>query len=85
MAEEPTQPGPQAPERNISPQLVAGVLIGVLLVVFVFQNTDDVPIQFLWFDWSPPLWLALLANGLAAIATAELVGIALRRRRRRRD
>jgi uncharacterized integral membrane protein len=67
----------------------AGFLVGALaaaaLVTFGFQNTASVPIRFLWFDGSVPLWFAMAAAAIAAVAvTVFLVGGAARKRRRAR-
>jgi uncharacterized integral membrane protein len=49
--------------------LIVGGVVGVLFILFMLQNTDEQTIQFLFFEGSFPLWLALL---LAAIAGAIL-------------
>jgi uncharacterized integral membrane protein len=69
--------------RQVSPGLVAGVALGVLLLVFVLQNTDDVAVSFLWLDTRKPLWIVLLVTSVVAVLAAELAGAFLRRRRRR--
>jgi uncharacterized integral membrane protein len=66
-----------------------GFLIGAIaaaaLVTFGFQNTASVPVRFLWFDGSMPLWFAMAAAALGAVAvTVFLVGGAARKRRRAR-
>lgn len=38
-----------------SPKLIALVVVGIVLVVFVLQNGGDVPIQFLWMDVTWPI------------------------------
>jgi uncharacterized integral membrane protein len=66
-----------------------GFLIGAIaaaaLVSFGFQNTASVPVRFLWFDGSVPLWFAMAAAALGAVAvTVFLIGGAARKRRRAR-
>ena len=52
-------------------KLIALLVLVVLLAFFFFQNGDDAPIEFLWFDGDWPLW--------AVIGVSVLVGIALDR------
>ena len=48
----------------------AGFLIGAIaaaaLVTFGFQNTESVPVRFLWFDGSVPLWFAMAAAAIGS-------------------
>lgn len=56
----------------------------VLLVVallFVFQNTNDARFDFLWFDFTAPLWLMLL--GSMVVGGVIALGAARRRRKRK--
>jgi uncharacterized integral membrane protein len=68
----------------------AGLLVVVLLIVFIGQNTADVRIRFLWLDGLIPTALALLIAGVGgaiiAMAVAAARIVQLRRLvRRRRD
>lgn len=55
-----------------------------LLAVFMVQNTDDVNVTFLFWDFSMPVWLLTL--GAAILGAAIWLGLGiLRRHRRRRD
>jgi uncharacterized integral membrane protein len=68
----------------------AGLLVVVLLIIFIGQNTADVRIRFLWLDGQIPTALALLIAGVGgaiiAMAVAAARIIQLRRLvRRRRD
>lgn len=54
-------------------------LIGLL---FVFQNTQDITFEFLWFDFTAPLWTMLVA--FAAIGAVMLWGAQRRIARRGR-
>lgn len=46
--------------RRINARLVAGGLAAVAIVLFVVQNTGDVPVRFLWLEGEFPLFLLLL-------------------------
>lgn len=55
-----------------------------LLAVFMAQNTDDVNVTFLFWDFSMPVWLLTL--GAAILGAIIWLGLGiLRRSRRRRD
>jgi uncharacterized integral membrane protein len=56
----------------------------VLVVVFTVQNTDPVPVRFMWMDGQFPLSIVILITIGAVILITELVGVSYRRRRRRR-
>jgi uncharacterized integral membrane protein len=54
----------------------AGVVVLILLIIFVAQNTDPVEITFLWMHGSLPLALALLIAGVGAAIVAMGVAAA---------
>jgi uncharacterized integral membrane protein len=58
-------------------------LVGVgLLVVFMIQNTDDVTISFLAWEYTWPLWLVILVS--AVVGAVIWFGLGVMRRHRRR-
>jgi uncharacterized integral membrane protein len=60
-------------------------LLGVVLaVVFAVQNTEPVPVEFLWLEGEYPLALVILITAGVAVLIAQLVSFLYRRRRRRR-
>ena len=63
--------------------LLLGILLAIAIVIFIFQNTDSVPIEYLGWDFTAPLVGIVLAAGLAGVVLDELLGLLLRRRRRR--
>jgi uncharacterized integral membrane protein len=71
----------QPNQRRIPPALIGSVVLAVIVVVFVLQNTHRVPVHFLWFQWNGQLWLMLLITSAVAIVAAELFSLYLRRRR----
>jgi len=72
---------PRTDERyRPSPKLIIGGVIGLLALVFVFQNTDRKTVNFLWMDFEAPAWMWLLVIFLAG----ALVGYMFARRRARR-
>lgn len=61
------------------------VLLGLaLVVVFAIQNTDPVPVEFLWLDGEYPLALVILITVAVVVLFVELFGVLYRRRRRTR-
>lgn len=69
-------------QRNIF-ATVAGIVITVIAVIFVVQNTEDVTIDFLWLSLSMPLWVFILI--MLALGAALGWIVRWRWRRRRRD
>ena len=55
-----------------------------LLVIFILQNTDDVPVSFLVWDFTWPTWLLILVSALAGAVIWFGLGV-LRRHRRRKE
>jgi uncharacterized integral membrane protein len=53
-----------------------------ILAIFMLQNTDDVQVDFLFWDFSCPVWLLALAS--AALGALVWFGLGVMRRRRRR-
>jgi uncharacterized integral membrane protein len=61
--------------------VVLAILLAVVALVVVFQNTSTGEFHFLWFDIEAPKWLWLLAVFAAGVGTGLLV--AARRARTR--
>jgi uncharacterized integral membrane protein len=68
-----------APAQNASEgfhptakQIVAAV-IAVVAVLFIFQNTGTGHFHFLWFDFTAPVWIWLLAVFAGGVATGLLI------------
>lgn len=61
------------------------LLLGLaLVVVFAVQNTEPVPVEFLWLDGDSPLALVILITVALVVLLVQLFGMAYRRRRRKR-
>ena len=59
-------------------------LIGVAaLVIFMVQNTDDVTVEFLTWEFSWPVWLLTLVSAL--VGALVWFGLGVLRRHRRRE
>ena len=57
----------------VSPKLIIGIVIAVVALLFVFQNTSTGHFNFLFFDLKAPRWLWLLGVFAAGFATGWLV------------
>ena len=55
-----------------------------LIIVFAVENTDPVPVRFLWMEGEHPLAIVILITVGVVILLTELIGVSYRRRRRRR-
>lgn len=60
--------------------LIATGIVAAVLLIFIFQNTGKTEVTWLFFDTTPPLWLALLVAAVAGALLSELAGFFLRRR-----
>jgi uncharacterized integral membrane protein len=56
-------------------------ILGLVATLFVFQNTESVAFNFLWFDFNAPLWLMLVV--FAVVGAIVFMGLQRRRRRRK--
>lgn len=67
-------------KRSLSPKAVAAIVIGVLALVFVLQNTAQKHVRFLFWSWSMPAWIWLLVIFVAGVVVGSIFPW-LRRRR----
>ena len=57
---------------------------GALLVIFMLQNTQDARVEFLFWEFTWPVWLLILVSAAAGALIWLGLGI-LRRHRRRKE
>ena len=67
-------------KSGVTPKQVVAGIIGLVLLVFVLQNTDSTSITLLVFDVTFPLWLVLAATIALSVGVGYLMGS-----RRRKD
>ena len=81
----PPPPQPQQPHADKSP-LSAGAIVSlggaVVLLVFMLQNRDEVPVHFLFWHARLPLWFVII--GSALLGAIIWLGFGVLRRHRRR-
>ena len=71
--------------RNRPPvKLIALLAVAIAFVVFFFQNTDSVEVQFLWMDVNWPVRSVILISLVAGMLIAWLGGFFWGRARRRK-
>ena len=63
--------------------LILGIVLSIPLVVFLAQNTQSVTISFLAWTGQVPLVAVLGVTVIATIVIDELIGLAVRSRRRK--
>ena len=56
--------------------LVVGLVILIILLIFVAQNTGSITAHFLGFDWSLPVGVGYLLAAVAGATATVLVGAA---------
>ena len=79
-SDEGTKP---ATRSGVSPTLIAFIVVGILAVVFVLQNSNRTEINVLFFDFNARVWFAIVIAILLGVLLDRLL-IAWWRRRGRR-
>jgi len=69
-------------QGGVSPALVIGGIVAVVLLVFVIQNSNDAEVTWLVTDTTTPLWLVILASAVLGYVVGRLIEVGWRRRRR---
>ena len=69
-------------KSRLSGGLLATLLGGGLLIIFMVQNRADVTLQFLFWSFTWPLWLFTLV--VAVLGSVVWIGLGILRRHRRR-
>lgn len=64
--------------------LILAAIAAAALLLFVFQNTDDAPVDFLWFTWTMPLFLLIFITVALTLVVSVIAAWVLNRRSRRR-
>ena len=63
--------------------LIVGVVLAVAMLILAAQNTGNVTISFLGWEFSTPLIVLILGSLLIGIVLDELFGLVYRKSRRR--
>ena len=70
--------------RRLSGGAIASLAGVGLLIVFMVQNTEDVELNFLFWDFTGPLWLLTIVSALLGALAWFGLGV-IRRHRRRQE
>ena len=71
------------PERAFNLGAALGLTLAVATFIFLVQNSGRTEFEWLWFDFTLPLWIALV-GALVTGALLILTALAVHARRRRR-
>jgi uncharacterized integral membrane protein len=80
--ERPRSPQQQPPSRENRTRLIVALVITAVILIFAFQNTDEVRVSFLFFHWDARVIYLIIVSAFLGAVAAYLVG-RLRRSRRR--
>jgi uncharacterized integral membrane protein len=69
-------------KRGLSGGAIASISGLGLLVIFIVQNTNDVKLSFLFWDFTWPLWLLVIVS--AVLGALAWFGLGVMRRHNRR-
>ncbi|HEX2738692.1 MAG TPA: lipopolysaccharide assembly protein LapA domain-containing protein [Acidimicrobiia bacterium] len=69
--------------RRLGGGAIASLTGGGLLLIFIFQNTDDVKLDFLFWNFTWHLWLLTLVSALLGALVWFGLGVMRRHRRRK--
>ena len=65
-------------ENVKNPKVIAGLVVALLFVIFLFQNVEKVPLQFFFWQWSMPkiilISLAIVVGFVTGFALAKIKG-----------
>ena len=79
---------PLEPDKGRGPGFAIGfvlsIIVGLALVLLVWQNQEPVPLRFVGLEAQVPLFVIVLVTAIVAILLDEAIGLVWRRRRRRR-
>lgn len=79
MADEPRR----QPSRDNQTRLVVALVVTVLLVIFALQNTREVRVSFLFFNWDSRMIFVIIVSAVAGAIAGWLLQRSRRRRRER--
>jgi uncharacterized integral membrane protein len=68
---------------GVTATVVTLALFAVAAVILLAQNTEAVPVQFLWLEGEVPLYVLFLVTSVATALVTAIASAVWRRRRRR--
>jgi uncharacterized integral membrane protein len=70
-------------QRSFSGGVIASLIGAGALIIFIVQNTEDVRFDFLFFNFTWPLWLYTIVIAICGALAWVGFGVVRRHRRRR--
>jgi uncharacterized integral membrane protein len=64
-------------------KLIALIVVAILLLIYIIQNTQDVAVKFLFWSFTWPAWLLLILMLAIGFLVGLATGALLRRRKKR--
>lgn len=59
---------------QLTPKMITALVIAAAALIFVFSNTEPIPLHFLWFEIRAPGWVMLLALFTGGLAVGFFLG-----------
>ena len=59
---------------QLTPRAITALVVAAAALIFVFSNTEDITLNFLWFELRAPGWITLLALFGAGLAVGFFMG-----------
>ncbi|MCX6519174.1 MAG: LapA family protein [Actinobacteria bacterium] len=72
-------------KNGISPSLIGFAVVAVLAVIFFFQNSNRIEVNFWLFDWNTTIRWSLLMAMFLGVLLDRLFGMWWRRRGKKKD
>ncbi len=79
-----SEQGPGDDRAGLGGGAIASLSGVALLLIFIVQNTEDVKLDFLFWDFTWPLWLLTIVSAVLGALVWFGFGV-MRRHRRRKD
>ena len=76
-------PSSEAGRGKLGAGAIATIGGAAALVIFMLQNSEDVPVEFLFWEFTWPVWLLTIVSAL--VGALVWFGLGVLRRHRRRD
>ncbi len=73
--------GKAGPGKGFPPWLIAVIVVGIVSLVFIMQNRTRVKVHFIVFDRQARTWVVILISMALGALLAEVVRLAVKRRR----
>jgi uncharacterized integral membrane protein len=68
---------------GISWAFIFGAILTAAIIILAVQNTDPVPVKLYFWETEAPLIIVMLVTALVVVLIDEMIGLIMRRRKRR--